>query len=588
MRNYSYRNNKVLSAVLSILGSAAVWAHLGLSDHEPLLLGVFAALYLLFSAAFRCKEKRITVSGIILGLVFAIFTVLGNLDALFDRRGYLLWSAIRFFGFWGIYYGLLVVVFDRLSAVTLVCDGVAERSMAKCTKVFFISFACIAVCYMLWWLYEYPGNTSPDSNSQLMQALGFLPLSNHHPVVSTMCLKLVFSLGLKLFGGDQNAALGLFTFLQLLFMSACFSYLVSVLFGQGVKKYVIYTVIAVFALLPYHGSYSVTVWKDVPFGGFLLVLCTAMWKLMTEQRDAKTLSSADTIIFAVSALGVCLFRTNGLYCFAAAFPFIIIVFGKRGARISIISALALIISLILTGPVYKKLNIAPPDIAESLSIPVQQIARVIRDGGTITPEQEEILGNVMDISAVPETYNEHISDPIKALMREGGKLEYLENNKGILLKLWLQIGLENPRLYLKAYIDQTKGYWYPDVSYWSMSTYCEASDMLDIHKDRRTPEFIGAFFSDMGFYLPLLPFGGLLFSIGLASWIMLSMFTLCVIKKKYRELLIFIPALAAIATLLIATPVYAEFRYAYGMFTALPLLGVIPFIPDKKIGENNG
>lgn len=588
MKTIPQRNNRILSAIMSLFGSAAIWAHLEMSSVEPLLLGIFIAQFFLFSAAFRCTEKRIILSGAVLGFVFAFFTVLGNLDALIERRGYALWTLIRFLGSWGLYYAVLAVVFEKLSEVTLMADDVSDRSREKGVKVFFLSFAVLVVCYMLWWLNEYPGNTSPDSNSQLLQVLGLAPLSNHHPVASTMWLKLTFTLGLKLFHGNQNAALALHTFTQLLFMAACFSYLVYALFERGVKKYVIYTVLGAFALLPYHGSYSVTVWKDVPFGGFLLVMCTVLWKLLHDLRSGKKFALTDIIIFAVSSLGVCLFRTNGLYSFIVTLPFIIIVFGKRGAKISAAAAVVLLVSVLLTGPVYSKLHIAPPDFVESLSIPVQQVARVIKDGGTLSPEQEELLGNVMDITAVEKTYNEHVSDPIKDLIRSGNP-EVLENNKGEFLRLWVDIGLKNPGAYLRAYIDQTKGYWYPDVSYWSMSTYCEDSDQFEIFKDRLMPESVSLIFSDIGYYLPKLPFGGLIFSIGLASWTTLGLFTLCIVRKKYRELLFFVPVLATIATLLIATPVYAEFRYAYGMFTTLPLLGVIPFVKEKdqKNGQNS-
>ena len=45
------KSAKTVSALLSVLASAAIWAHLDMSSYEPLLLGIFAALYFLFSAA---------------------------------------------------------------------------------------------------------------------------------------------------------------------------------------------------------------------------------------------------------------------------------------------------------------------------------------------------------------------------------------------------------------------------------------------------------------------------------------------------------------------------------------------------------
>lgn len=74
--------NKTVPALLSALSCAAIWAHLDMSSYEPLLLGAFAALYFLFSAAAVCSGRKIMLPAAVLGFVFALFTLLGNLDVL--------------------------------------------------------------------------------------------------------------------------------------------------------------------------------------------------------------------------------------------------------------------------------------------------------------------------------------------------------------------------------------------------------------------------------------------------------------------------------------------------------------------------
>ena len=64
----------------------------------------------------------------------------------------------------------------------------------------------------------------------------------------------------------------------------------------------------------------------------------------------------------------------------------------------------------------------------------------------------------------------------------------------------------------------------------------------------------------------------------MATWISLFSFGLCFVKKKLSYCAVYIPIIGILATLMIATPVYAEFRYAYSVFTTLPLLFVIPHI----------
>ena len=59
-------------------------------------------------------------------------------------------------------------------------------------------------------------------------------------------------------------------------------------------------------------------------------------------------------------------------------------------------------------------------------------------------------------------------------------------------------------------------------------------------------------------------------------------------KKRARLLLSFLPVAAVFLTLMISTPVYAEFRYIYCLFTTLPFLASITFLappPNQKKGK---
>ena len=64
---------------------------------------------------------------------------------------------------------------------------------------------------------------------------------------------------------------------------------------------------------------------------------------------------------------------------------------------------------------------------------------------------------------------------------------------------------------------------------------------------------------------------GILVSTGFLVWIyvMLACFNIINRQKGYIELTL---GLAIVLTLLIATPVYNEFRYAYSLYTMMPLV----------------
>ena len=570
---------KTVSALLSALASAAIWAHLDMSSYEPLLLAVFASLYFLFSAAIVRIERKITLPAAALGFVFSLFTLLGNLDALAEQKTYALWCVIRFFGFWSMYYAMLTLVFGKLSSVSLMCGDSAEisgRTSKKCRKVFAFSFILIAIFYAIWWLYEFPGNTSPDSNDQIMQVMGITPLESNHPAVSTLFIGIVFNAGLKLFSGNQNSALALYTAAQLLIMAAIFAYVAESVYEMGLKKGAVYFVLAVYLLHPVYASYSITVFKDVLFSGWITGFCVTLWRLLQKEKAA--VRAWEIVLLFFFALAASLFRNKCYYAFLLLFPLLFMQFCKKNRWVQAMPIVVFAIALFIDGPLFSALNIKHLDSVESLSIPAQHIARVIADGHELTDEQKELLSHAVDIDAVAETYNENVSDPIKNLIRSTGDVEYIDAHKSEYFKLWLELGIKYPGAYLRAQIDQTKGYWYPDCHYWSMSNYCQESDVLTIYKDRQTPAWLTSVLDDIGFYLPLLPFGGLLFSIGLASWVTLTLFALCGIRGRKDVMTVFFPVLALLLTLCAVTPVYAEFRYSYAMYTTLPLYALIPFV----------
>ena len=569
------------SALAAILSSCAFWAQLGLSSREPLILFVFAAMLFLYRESFNCDQKCILIAAYICGVLFALFSVLGNLEALSDRRAHNLWTLIRFSGLALLYSNILTVIFSKLKDVQLTMDKNEYRNMSARGRiqVFFLCWVPIFLCFGIWWLYEYPGNTSPDSNHQIMQAMGLIPLSSNHPAVSTLMLGFFFNLGMKLFSGDQNAALALYTAFQMLFMSVVFAYLLETLYEARIKKWVIICVLFVYIIYPHHGSYSVTVWKDVMFAGWGTALCVSLWRLILRCRNEMPGSSKnfDLALLYISAMGASLYRNKIYYAFFLLLPLFYMVFRKKNVAAWLMPLIVPIIAIIINGPIFASFDISHNDFIESHSLPAQHIARVIKDGHSLTAKQYELLSKAVDVEAVADTYNANISDPIKALVRSTGDQEYLVTHKGEYTRLWLELGMQYPGAYLRAQIDQTKGYWYPDVNYWSMSNYCEESDVLELVKDRRLPQWWINIFDNVYFYLPSLPFGGIAYSIGTAVWLLIALFALCVVKGMKSELLIYIPVLAIVLTVCIVTPVHAEYRYVYSLFTTLPLLGILPF-----------
>lgn len=59
------------------------------------------------------------------------------------------------------------------------------------------------------------------------------------------------------------------------------------------------------------------------------------------------------------------------------------------------------------------LNVKQPDTIEALSIPAQQIARVVVEEKELTDEQRVLLNNIVDVEKIPEVYSTIFQDPLK-------------------------------------------------------------------------------------------------------------------------------------------------------------------------------
>jgi hypothetical protein len=76
----------------------------------------------------------------------------------------------------------------------------------------------------------------------------------------------------------------------------------------------------------------------------------------------------------------------------------------------------------------------------------------------------------------------------------------------------------------------------------------------------------------------IIPLYGLMWSMGFMFWLILFIVALCIRSGEGTNGVIILPFVFLVLTLCIATPVANEFRYAYPIFYALPILLMTPFV----------
>ncbi len=386
-----------------------------------------------------------------------------------------------------------------------------------------------------------------------------------------MLIKFWYTLGLTLFH-TPNAGVATYSVFQIICLAMCFSYTIVTLYQICIpRKYIIICYLW-FLLMPYHIAFSVTMWKDVLFAAAISGFTTSLFRIMRNVGKSPLLNY---IIFSICAIAFGLLRTNGWIALVISFFIMIPFFRNYKRKILLIIICIITFTYALTRPLMTHWNVTQPDFIESLSIPAQQIARVIHYNNALTNEQTQLLSQIADIDEIAKVYNPHVSDPVKNAVRNFGNQDYLVENKKEYLTLWIQLGLEYPSAYCAAWIEQTKGYWnggYPsgifatnvkenelgikricqnEVFEEGIVSYFRAFEHFEFHEDNYFLQFF--------------------VSIGMHIWLVVLLM-LYSITNRNNAFILTVPVLAIILTLLIATPVYSDFRYAYSIFTTLPIL----------------
>lgn len=438
--------------------------------------------------------------------------------------------------------------------------------------VFWGVFAAVALIDLGFLLARYPGILTRDSITTVSQVV-FGSYDNTMPYYHTRLVGLFVKLGLAL-SGDINVGVALFHGFQIGLLAGAFAYTVTTLYQIGVPKWMLGLVFFVYALLPYNIVYSVTLWKDVPFGASALLLAVAFYRLVKNVAG-----KWDYAAFALGAVGMALMRTNGWAALLIAAVLLAVVLRKQNRLLVKVLLAVLVLSWVMIGPVLKSMNVPGTDPVEAFAVPMQQIARVVANGRELTQEQQELLGEIFLMDKLGEAYDPQTVDPVKYETFRYDQVDYIRQNAGKYVRLYLSLGLRYPGDYLKAWIDETRGYWNGGYAYWIYTLQTEENILGIIQPEGANllARLYGAWFRFAEKPTALQP----LYSIGLQVWILIACCVLCALQGR-KQWLIAVPTLVLTLGLWLGTPVYAEFRYAYPMMLCAPLVLMTTLFESKE------
>jgi len=481
-------------------------------------------------------------------------------------------------GLWFVCYYIILKLLE-ICRDDIMIYGQERGTLKKDSrKIFFISFIMIMLLWTPYFIINFPGVLSPDSINQIAQIEGAAEWNDHHPVVHTAFIAVFYRLGIVLFQ-SRNAGVALYSAAQMMIMAFIEAELIALLHRRGLKTAYCGIIWAYYALVPFHAMYAVTMWKDILFAGFLIWFSMTSCELFVWNENRR----AVWLQYIVSGTLFSLFRSNGLIVFCLCIPFFVFfeVYRKLRTKSDLKKmcrrVLLLLVPLccyaVVKGPVYDYCQIQKNDnIVESLSIPMQHIARVVADvPDTLTQEEKDQIERVASLENIKEVYNCRFADPMKMLVQGSGGAAVIQEHKWEYLKLWFVLGIKHPLQYMLAEIDATLGYWYPDEQYGVICTGVFLNDygiepLLD-------PEgFIAQTALRWYELYRMVPILGSLFSIGTCFVMIVFIILKCIYDQMYLNIAAVLPSLMCWCTIMAAAPLHSEMRYVYGMVSAIPLV----------------
>ena len=495
-------------------------------------------------------------------------------------------------------------------------------------------FAAPALVLALCWLPVLVGYAPAlfmwDTNTQILQWFG-LPnhisssvdlldssvlLTQHHPPLHTALVGLCVQAGISL-AGSENLGIFIYAALQWAVDILVISWAFRIAQIVGAPRAPRFVALGFIALVPAYSNYSVLVTKDVLFASALLLFAIELVYLVfcAASSDGRiAFSRRHAVLLVAGALGTALLRSGMIVAVAGGALAAILLLWRMQRRLArkglrsvsarsllriplIALALVIAVNLLLVRVVYPALAITPSSKREALSIPMQQVARFMRDRpDAVQPEDLRAIDRVLDAPSLARLYDPSKSDPVKATYKEQASSDDLS----AFWQTWARLFARDPGCFISATAANYYGYFYPaHAMSWSYTSYFSSLVMANTETNLIYSD-IASYFSfhqlDHPFVRALdglcsgyrllfqrLPFLTLTMQAALYDWALVLLTAYAVRRRRSHAAVFLVPAWVVLLIALVG-PCNATtyFRYAYPVALLAPFLALVIMAPDPR------
>jgi hypothetical protein len=436
--------------------------------------------------------------------------------------------------------------------------------------------------YFLVLLGSWPGGLQADFYGIVGDFFKDNMISDRHPLMDNLFRIYTLKLG-KIWFNSYSAGLLMQSLIQMTVLSAIYAYLCKKFADIKAPPLLQICAVLFYAIHPFNSIFASAATKDSLFSAFCALLVFYLFLAAHRTNPLKNKCFVRKIM-AIIILMI-LWRLNGFAAFVILVPFLFIFLGQKKnlRKLIFISAVPLILYPLYIGPFHDYIHIYRYHNGISLSVPMQQIARVVRDNPSVlTPEENQ---QILEFIPNPEKYLPHFAD---ALCWNNFRYPPGKFVKDFLL-LWYKIGKKCPGIYTNAFLEHSLAMWYPDMVsnhvLLFITDFGHVNANLNITIESKLPAItkLKDDITDTKFQdIPIL---AMLFSPGFSLWCTVFYAAVCVYYRRYSLLL---PAifLMALAFTHMAGP-SIMIRYCFPIFASLPVLCAIVMRKEFFTPEND-
>ena len=449
----------ILAAVSSAAGVVALSLYLQWPTeitHRFVLVAAAALLAVPCARLFGGADRRLTVGSWVAGFLFTLAQVVGerlsNVGtlALSGHTGrdlaLLAASTLCLAPAAG---GAFLLLCERLRAAWARPSRTAAPRRFRRVAVTLFGAAVLLACWLPYLLAFYPGLFTYDISYQyLMYTTG--SFSTHHPLLHTLLVGFFCDVGRALFGYPVKGVL-LYTVLQMFLLALAMGSAVSFLYRRGTPLWFCILLLVLDAVLPFHTLLAISSTKDTLFAASVLYLMVVLLELLAEPTLLRKPGWMLRFVLIQAAVG--LMRNNGFICLAAllAVCAVGLIRYRRQALRLVALCLCGIALFAACGAVLKAATHAKDGpFVETLNVPVQQLSRVYK------MTEDEAKAEILQWLPEAANYAPSISDMVK------NTATVTREQLAPFLRLWLEVGLRHPVVYLDAFGLLTKGFYQLD------------------------------------------------------------------------------------------------------------------------------